>query len=319
VGSGDKYAQAFAKLSVDRNRNRWPAATLHASPYKPLLLLSVMDMIAEGSITSNRIPPSIDLAETFNGYCFEVLPPGMKGNPAMPFYHLHNEGFWRRIPAKGLDRVPHTARNSMPKLMETCAYAEIDDFLFALLQNPESREWLRALLISTYFVDELRPVLFQQAVTNLEAEQYSRLLLAAETPAAYGGSAIPAAQARPARDQGFRKAMVRIYEHRCAFCGIRMMTPEGHTVVDAAHIVPWAKSQDDSPQNGLCLCKLCHWSFDEHFMHLDGEYRIKVSPLVQSGRNLPGLIMLLDGRPMILPDDNRYWPGKENIAEHRNQ
>jgi putative restriction endonuclease len=111
--------------------------------------------------------------------------------------------------------------------------------------------------------------------------------------------------------------MVRIYEHRCAFCGIRMMTPEGHTVVDAAHIVPWSESYDDSPQNGLCLCKLCHWSFDEHFMHLDGEYRIMISPLVQSGRNLPGLIMSLDGRHMILPDDKRYWPGKENIERHR--
>lgn len=61
-----------------------------------------------------------------------------------------------------------------------------------------------------------------------------------------------------ARDQGFRKAVVKAYDHRCAFCGIRIRTPDGHTVVDGAHIIPWSVSKNDAPQNGLSLCKLCH-------------------------------------------------------------
>jgi putative restriction endonuclease len=49
------------------------------------------------------------------------------------------------------------------------------------------------------------------------------------------------------RDQGFRRAVVRIYDHRCAFCGLRLLTSDGRTVVDAAHIVPWSASHDDDP------------------------------------------------------------------------
>ena len=42
-----------------------------------------------------------------------------------------------------------------------------------------------------------------------------------------------------------------------------MRTIDGHTAVDAAHIIPWSISHNDDPRNGLALCKLCHWSFDE--------------------------------------------------------
>jgi putative restriction endonuclease len=45
---------------------------------------------------------------------------------------------------------------------------------------------------------------------------------------------------RPAaRDQGFRRIVVKAYDHRCALCGVRIITPEQHTVVDAAHIVSY--------------------------------------------------------------------------------
>ena len=83
------------------------------------------------------------------------------------------------------------------------------------------------------------------------------------------------------RDQGFRKAIVRLYEHRCAICGIRILTPEGHTVIEAAHIIPWSQTHNDSPQNGMSLCKLCHWSFDEGLMGVDLDYKVMVSPSVQ--------------------------------------
>ena len=53
------------------------------------------------------------------------------------------------------------------------------------------------------------------------------------------------------RDSGFRRTIVTLYQHRCALCGIRMLTPEGHTVVEAAHIRPWSISYDDRPTNGL--------------------------------------------------------------------
>lgn len=72
------------------------------------------------------------------------------------------------------------------------------------------------------------------------------------------------------RDRGFRKAIVRLYERRCALCGIRTLTPEGPTAVAAARIVPWSASHDDLPANGPCLGRLCHGSFDEGLRGVGG-------------------------------------------------
>jgi len=36
-----------------------------------------------------------------------------------------------------------------------------------------------------------------------------------------------------------------------------------HTVVEAAHIVPWSKSHNNDIRNGMALCRLCHWGLDE--------------------------------------------------------
>jgi putative restriction endonuclease len=60
-----------------------------------------------------------------------------------------------------------------------------------------------------------------------------------------------------------------------------MLTPDGHTVVKAAHIVPWREIQDDLPTNGMSLCRLCHWSFDEGRMSVGKSYEVLVSKRVQ--------------------------------------
>ena len=53
----ETYLHGFANLRTDRGRNRYPAVTLHRAPHKPFLLLSVMDLIAQGIITDNFIEP----------------------------------------------------------------------------------------------------------------------------------------------------------------------------------------------------------------------------------------------------------------------
>ena len=62
----------------------------------------------------------------------------------------------------------------------------------------------------------------------------------------------------PVRDQGFRRAGVTAYCHRCALCAIRVRTLDNHTAVTAAHIRPWSETQDDRPANGMALCRMCH-------------------------------------------------------------
>ena len=119
------------------------------------------------------------------------------------------------------------------------------------------------------------------------------------------------------RDQGFRKAIVQLYDHRCALCGIKMLTPEGHTVVEAAHIKPFSESHDDRPTNGLALCKLCHWSFDEGLMSVGTIYEVLVSKRVRTDQNYLGHILTLIDRPIFKPAKEIYWPDMKNLEWHR--
>jgi putative restriction endonuclease len=43
----EKYLQMFAKLRIDKGRDRYPEITYHRAPHKPFLLLSINDLIAQ--------------------------------------------------------------------------------------------------------------------------------------------------------------------------------------------------------------------------------------------------------------------------------
>jgi len=60
----EKFLQVCTKLRTDKGPDRYPEITCHRAPHKPFLLLSVMDLIAQGRITENFIEPSYELVET---------------------------------------------------------------------------------------------------------------------------------------------------------------------------------------------------------------------------------------------------------------
>jgi putative restriction endonuclease len=276
-----------------------------------------MDLIAQGTITENFIEPSFELLDTFNLYFANIMPAGSKGNMAYPFPRLKTDGFWHLIPNAGYENQINIDFSSMTRLREVCAGAKLDNELFQLMSNPETREQLRAVLIQTYFAPEVQPLVAEQGSINLAAYEYGKELLREVKESVTPGEDEREPRREKIRDQGFRKAIVNLYEHRCALCGIRMLTPDGHTVVDAAHIVPWKESYDDHPTNGMCLCKLCHWSFDEGLMSVGKKYEVLVSKRVRMDRNMPGHMLTLTDRQIFRPNDQIYWPGQENLGWHR--
>jgi predicted restriction endonuclease len=56
-----QFLQMFANLWTDRGRGRYHEITYHRAPHKPFLLLSVIDLIAQGRITQNLIEFSCEL------------------------------------------------------------------------------------------------------------------------------------------------------------------------------------------------------------------------------------------------------------------
>lgn len=320
-GKLDYYLTEFSQIRIDKNRIVWPQQTRHGSPYKPFLLLSILDHIAAGRITTNFIGPSFELTQTFLDY-INLLPTLISKRATMsyPFYHLNSASFWNLIPQPGTEHRKGLTIGSMKRLRNLYLGARFNNDLFPLLLMERSREKLKAVLLSTYFSEELQAAVAQRSMLNRASDAYSFSLLGIrEQQPQYALTSEGSATNEKIRDFGFRKAIVKLYDHRCALCGIKMRTPEGHTVVDAAHIIPWSKSKNDKPSNGMALCKLCHWSFDEGLMSVDKQYQVIISPAVIKENNLPGHIMTLAERPMFRPPENRFWPDQENFKWHRKE
>ena len=247
------------------------------------------------------------------------MPIGTSASMSYPFYHFETANFWH---LKEQPEIPHQKGrivSSVKRLRELYIGACLDDDLFLLLIMESCREKLREKLLTNYFAESVQILLREQAYVNRDASRYGADLLAmADTSPAYLCDNREDEQIiTKVRSQGFRKAIVGLYEHRCALCGIRMLTPEGHTIVEAAHIVPWSTSHDDRPQNGMALCRLCHWAFDEGLMGVGDEYEVLVSKTVRQDNNFPGHMETLSGRGIFKPKGGEYWPDMGSIKRHR--
>jgi putative restriction endonuclease len=312
----DHYIDQFARLSVNKNRKNWTADTTHRAPHKPLLLLAVLDLFEQGSLTANLIELTPELGELFSLYWYKLRPPSQRGYLTYPFYHLQSDGFWQLQPRPGQEAALAVYRPNagLTALRELILGAKLDDELYALLQLPKERGLLRYTLITTYFSEAAQEVLLAQTAVNSAAFRYSEELLeeAHRTAVIKERDVVPVV-----RDQGFRRAIVKAYDHRCAICGVRILTPDGHTAVAAAHIIPWSVSHNDDPRNGLALCHLCHWTFDKGLVAFNDWFQVKTSPQLATTPNLPGHLVAFAGRNLVGPDDDALWPFVDSIRWHR--
>lgn len=316
------YVKQFKSLRRAPGRD-FGERTLRRAPHKPLLLLSVMDLVAKGVVTTPFIDIAsilVDLNDLFTGYWRVVESATRMSSIAFPFSRLHNEPFWEIIPIPGQTLSPAVINgiNSIPRLHAVALGGKMDDALFALMANPEARRQLRMALLESCFSEEGRALLSARITVNEESFDYGAELL---RRAHLKVSVVDITEAAPreARSQGFRRVVIRAYDHRCALCGVRIITPEGHTVVDAAHIVPWSESRNDDIRNGMALCKLCHWAFDEGLMGVSHEFRVITSRRIGEIPNAPGFLVTLHDREIVAPSDRDLWPGPNYLSQHRAQ
>lgn len=321
----DVYIQQFSRLRRGTSqRGYFTEASKKLAPHKPLLLMAVIDLIERSVIKSKFISLDDDLVELnelFTGYWRKIMPIAQKSSIAYPFFHLKNEPFWSLVSVPGKERELAATKSvsSVAQLRDLALGAQMDEDLFLFFQQRENRDALRAVLLQSCFSDDAQKALLEQAEVNSEAYTYNQELLKLAHQQRVK-EILESEKYKPdVRNQGFRRAVVMTYDHRCALCGVRIVTSEGHTVVDAAHIEPWSTSKNDDIRNGMALCKLCHWAFDEGMMGVSEEYKVITSRQIAANPNVPGFLLTLSGRGIIPPAERELWPGQKHLRWHRSK
>lgn len=141
------YRQLFSSLYT----NKRPG---HIVPHKQALLLSVIDLIDDGVIASNKIELNAVLIDTFeqNWHRYvgnEIL---FKADIPKPFWHLQHEPFWKlHFHSDGREILSYKENPySVPLLQQAIDCVSLDIELYELLQNADVRAQLRVRLITSY-------------------------------------------------------------------------------------------------------------------------------------------------------------------------
>jgi putative restriction endonuclease len=272
----------------------------HERPHKPVLLLTIFNLLDRGIITKNEVLLTPDLAQTFKRYFGVVRTADDKPTIENPFYFLAGDRFWQLVPKNGgtplYERGKASGAPTLKVLREV--YGRFDDDLWKLIiSEPHSRPQLREALIARYFPEH------REQISALSGERPAEPTLREEPPG---------------RDGAFRHTILEIYDYRCAACGIRVKISDALSLVEAAHIIPFGISHNDKPDNGLALCPNHHWAMDRQLIapcpddkHRAGIWRV--------GRTLDARIegqkdlVALHGQRVIPPVEEKFNPALESL------
>ena len=140
------YLNKFSNLHCNKMKGE-------VAPHKPIMLLSVMDLIEAGFITSNKIEFSEMLEERFksNWKRYVKTYSVFKPNAGTPFWHLSYDPFWHLVPFCGGEETLAQLKKSNPyssgTIRKNIRYAEIDSELFELMKDVVGRKELKQCIM----------------------------------------------------------------------------------------------------------------------------------------------------------------------------
>lgn len=303
----DFYAKKLAKLRVDRSKG--------VAPHKPILLLSVINFFERDSIKDNRIFLTAELISTFKRFWHQLGTERHNSDIALPFYHLTGDEFWHLQAKPGEESIIKSKirLRTVQKLRQYVFYAYLDDELFALLLDPISRASLVNVIVENWFPykkKEIKELLIIDSFTEF------RNRLKEKGGAVYTIEDLEDEEESIVRDAAFRKNIVSVYDYRCAFCRLKVISSLSQDIVDGAHIKPFSQFFDDKIDNGISLCKNHHWAFDRGWFSVDENYRIKVSDTIREESPNTKPMQDFNGEELYLPSHESYFPRIQAIQWH---
>ncbi|MBS1258877.1 MAG: hypothetical protein MAG551_01941 [Candidatus Scalindua arabica] len=306
------FIKRFQNLRVDRS--------LGIAPHKPILLLTIIENIENKNIFSNKVFITSEIVASFKKNWSLLVKTNHNISFALPFYHLRSDKFWTLKPKVGFENALNisSAMRGFKNLNQVVDYAEINEDLFELLANEDSRNILRFVILNTYF-----PETKINFISNY-GKGYKRYIESIENKI-LKESAIRYKQEFENLDDEdifirsdiFKKVVPRIYSYTCCISELNISALANISMIDACHIVPFSVSHDDTIKNGISLCPNLHRAFDRGLISIDAEYKVIVSNCFTENSESDYGIIKYKGKRMMLLMDQQYWPDRENLKWHR--
>lgn len=290
------------------------------APHKPILLLSIIQLITEGEIYRNRIFITPELVGTFQKLWLKLVSTkNWQPRFFLPFFHLSGDKFWHLKLSDGA-KVALTSSyspKSLSSLKDSIQYAWLDEDIFELLKIPEDRATIKRLLLKKYFPK----CNFEEINLRKERQDYINQL---ELDFLSGQAATAANKyyritQTEARSVVFKTVVPKKYKYTCAISGQHLSATADIQMIDACHIKPWSESKDDSIQNGLTLSPTLHRAFDRHFISIDSEYKVILSKSFSEDLKSSFNLSQFEGKRILLPDQPDWYPSQDALAWHRSK
>lgn len=120
---------------------------------------------------------------------------------------------------------------------------------------------------------------------------------------------------RKVRDAKFRRAILFVYDGRCAFTGMRLVNGGGRLETEAAHIKSVGDGGPDAINNGLALSGTAHWMFDRGLIGLSDEGDILLSGKINDRQGVEK--MIYPDRRARFPSSLAHRPHPQYLRWHR--
>lgn len=315
-----KYSNYFQKL------NRGFSKNIGRAPHKPILLLSIIQLIAKRNIVSNKIFITSEIILAFKQNWEDLVTTKHSRNFALPFFHLRSEPFWHLSPKPGKQIITTRSKSikSFNNLHESIAFAEIDKELFLLLQKSENQLWFEQVLIESYFpdfkVNYLRPDRYYE-----EAKIESEILN--EPSELYQNNIKQLKQTMEenefeeeifVRGGLFKRTIPKIYNYTCCISGLKINSTHNIQMVDACHIHPFSISNDDTVSNGISLSPTLHRAFDRGLITITPNFLVRISPTIEEKESsFP--FSNFEGKQIQLPKKYEWYPSLESLKWHNKE
>ena len=147
VVTNASYVEIFRNLSTGVQNGK-------KLPHKAVLLLSILMLIENGTITENKIHLDKTIANTFASTWGNFLQNNKIPSVWIPFWYMKSEPFWhfKALADENIlqNLLCFAGHPSVGQMRGVIKYAYVDEQLFSLMQDREECSKLKEALIDTY-------------------------------------------------------------------------------------------------------------------------------------------------------------------------